>query len=217
MRSSIARRCGCRAAVGRSAVDALVTLHRFDLAAPPAGLGAPRSRCRTRSSAGTASSPRRPSRIGSHRARRCASACSATRRPRRAARAAAWRHASPATCCSSAGRLTGFIDWELAAIGSPPLDVGWLMMMADAARAGRPDWCPVCPMTPLQIAAALCRANGAEPVGDLAWYQALAGYAARRDHLPQRASAPQRPAARRGVGAFRHGGEPDVLARAAHP
>ena len=113
------------------------------------------------------------------------------------------------------GRLTGFIDWELAGIGSRRLDAGWLMLMADA-ESWPADWRPVCPLTPQQIAARYAQRMG-EPVGDLAWYQALAGLAARRDHLPQRASAPQRAAARRGLGALRRGGEPDVLARTAHP
>lgn len=68
------------------------------------------------------------------------------------------------------GRMTGIIDWELASIGSPLLDVGWLMMLADRL-SWRPDWRPVCPLTPQAIAARY----GAEPQA-MAWWQALAGY-----------------------------------------
>ncbi len=68
------------------------------------------------------------------------------------------------------GHLTGIIDWELASIGSPLLDVGWLMFMADP-HSWQPDWRPLCPLTPLQIATRY----GAEP-GAMAWWQALAGY-----------------------------------------
>ena len=68
------------------------------------------------------------------------------------------------------GRMTGIIDWELASIGSPLLDVGWLMMMADGASWPR-DWRPLCPLSPEAIA----RRYGVEPEA-LGWWQALAGY-----------------------------------------
>ena len=68
------------------------------------------------------------------------------------------------------GRLTGIIDWELASIGSPLLDVGWLMMLADRF-SWQPEWRPLCPLTPRAIALRY----GAEPAA-MAWWQALAGY-----------------------------------------
>lgn len=68
------------------------------------------------------------------------------------------------------GRLTGIVDWELASIGSPLLDVGWLMMLADPL-SWLPDWRPLCPLTPRAIAVRY----GAEPAA-MAWWQALAGY-----------------------------------------
>jgi aminoglycoside phosphotransferase (APT) family kinase protein len=76
----------------------------------------------------------------------------------------------PGNMLYEGGRLTGIIDWELASIGSPPLDVGWLMMMADPL-GWLPDWKPLCPLTPRAIALRY----GAEPVA-MAWWQALAGY-----------------------------------------
>src|SRR5690606_27830553 len=42
------------------------------------------------------------------------------------------------------GAATGVIDWDLAAIGPQGIDVGWLMMIADAA-AWHPAFRPVAP------------------------------------------------------------------------
>jgi aminoglycoside phosphotransferase (APT) family kinase protein len=80
----------------------------------------------------------------------------------------------PGNALFDQGRLTGFIDWELAGIGSRRLDAGWLMLAADAA-SWPADWRPVCPLTPQQIAVRYAERMG-EPVGDLPWYQALAGW-----------------------------------------
>jgi aminoglycoside phosphotransferase (APT) family kinase protein len=76
----------------------------------------------------------------------------------------------PGNVLYEGGRLTGIIDWELASIGSPLLDVGWLMMLADRL-SWQPDWRPLCPLTPQAIA----MRYGAEPQA-MAWWQALAGY-----------------------------------------
>lgn len=76
----------------------------------------------------------------------------------------------PGNVLYESGRLSGVIDWELASIGSPLLDVGWLMMLADHA-SWPADWRPLCPLTPHEIAVRY----GAEP-NALAWWQALAGY-----------------------------------------
>ena len=76
----------------------------------------------------------------------------------------------PGNVLYESGRLTGIIDWELASIGSPLLDVGWLMMLADPL-SWQPDWRPLCPLTPQAIAVRY----GTEPQA-MAWWQALAGY-----------------------------------------
>jgi aminoglycoside phosphotransferase (APT) family kinase protein len=76
----------------------------------------------------------------------------------------------PGNVLYDGGHLSGIIDWELASIGSPLLDVGWLMMLADPL-SWRPDWRPQCPLTPRTIALRY----GAEPAA-MAWWQALAGY-----------------------------------------
>ena len=76
----------------------------------------------------------------------------------------------PGNLLYEGGRMTGIIDWELASIGSPLLDVGWLMMLADPL-SWQPDWRPLCPLTPRSIALRY----GAEPAA-MAWWQALAGY-----------------------------------------
>jgi aminoglycoside phosphotransferase (APT) family kinase protein len=76
----------------------------------------------------------------------------------------------PGNLLYEGGRMTGIIDWELASIGSPLLDVGWLMMLADPL-SWQPDWRPLCPLTPQAIALRY----GAEPQA-MAWWQALAGY-----------------------------------------
>jgi aminoglycoside phosphotransferase (APT) family kinase protein len=76
----------------------------------------------------------------------------------------------PGNMLYDGGRLTGIIDWELASIGSPLLDVGWLMMLADP-RSWQADWRPLCPITPHAIALRY----GADPAA-MAWWQALAGY-----------------------------------------
>jgi aminoglycoside phosphotransferase (APT) family kinase protein len=80
----------------------------------------------------------------------------------------------PGNLLYDAGRMTGVIDWELASIGGRLLDVGWLMMLADAA-SWHADWRPLCPLSPRDIAARYERAMG-EVHADLGWYQALAGY-----------------------------------------
>jgi aminoglycoside phosphotransferase (APT) family kinase protein len=76
----------------------------------------------------------------------------------------------PGNMLYEGGRLTGMIDWELASIGSPLLDVGWMMMLADPL-GWPPDWRPLCPSSP-QAIAVRC---GADPAA-MPWWQALAGY-----------------------------------------
>ncbi len=71
-------------------------------------------------------------------------------------------------------RLLGVVDWEIAAVGPPLLDVGWLMMMYDPACWGptRRAWMTWAP-GPTEIAESYAAAIG-HPIVDVAWYQALA-------------------------------------------
>ncbi len=80
----------------------------------------------------------------------------------------------PGNALFDGGRLTGLIDWELASIGSRRIDAGWMMMLADRS-SWTDDWCPVCPMSPAQVAARYAAAME-EACDDLPWYQAYAGY-----------------------------------------
>jgi aminoglycoside phosphotransferase (APT) family kinase protein len=73
------------------------------------------------------------------------------------------------------GTLLGVVDWEIAAIGPPLLDVGWLMMIYDPSVWGptrRGAWMSWSP-SPEEIAGAYQHAIGSV-LTDLAWYQALA-------------------------------------------
>ena len=71
-------------------------------------------------------------------------------------------------------RLLGVVDWEIAAVGPPLLDVGWLMMMYDPACWGptRRAWMTWGP-SPSEIAEGYAAAIG-QPLVDVSWYQALA-------------------------------------------
>jgi aminoglycoside phosphotransferase (APT) family kinase protein len=73
-------------------------------------------------------------------------------------------------------RLLGIVDWEIASIGPPLLDLGWLMMMYDQqswapARQAVMDWSP----EPARIADTYARVTAREPA-DLGWYRALAAW-----------------------------------------
>jgi aminoglycoside phosphotransferase (APT) family kinase protein len=73
-------------------------------------------------------------------------------------------------------RINAIVDWEIATIGPPGLDVGWLCMVYDEQSWGPlrhmwPAWNP----TPEFITEAY-EAAGGEPVEALDWCRALAGY-----------------------------------------
>ncbi|WP_344602784.1 phosphotransferase family protein [Sporichthya brevicatena] len=72
------------------------------------------------------------------------------------------------------GKLLGVVDWEIAGIGAPLLDVGWLMMIYDPACWGptRRPWMTWSP-PPEQLGDAYRSATG-DRSPDLAWYQGLA-------------------------------------------
>lgn len=74
------------------------------------------------------------------------------------------------------GHLTAVLDWELATIGSPGLDLGWICMMYDRPAWGeaRHQWSGWSP-TPDDLVASYESAGGAR-VDDLGWYRALASY-----------------------------------------
>lgn len=74
------------------------------------------------------------------------------------------------------GRLTAVLDWEIASIGCPGLDLGWICMMYDRASWGpaRHQWSRWSP-SPEFLVSAYQDAGGAA-VTDLEWFRALAGY-----------------------------------------
>ena len=76
----------------------------------------------------------------------------------------------------SDGRINAIVDWEIATIGPPGLDIGWLCMLYDDQSWGPkrhmwPEWSP----NPDFIVEAYESAGG-EPVEALNWCRALAGY-----------------------------------------
>ncbi|TDJ64998.1 MAG: phosphotransferase family protein [Proteobacteria bacterium] len=71
-------------------------------------------------------------------------------------------------------RLTGIIDWELSGIGSQLLDVGWLMLVCDAAN-WVDEWRPIHAPSPADVRKLYEIAIG-QAFDSLPWYQAFAGY-----------------------------------------
>lgn len=72
------------------------------------------------------------------------------------------------------GEAKGLIDWELASIGAQGADLGWLLMMSDAA-AWHPGWRPVAPVGREELIATY-RDAGGPGLLNLDWYQALSQY-----------------------------------------
>lgn len=72
------------------------------------------------------------------------------------------------------GRLVGIVDWELAGVADQMLDLGWLMMMGDAA-SWHASWRPVAPLDPATLAEAYADHSG-RTLPALGWYRAWAGY-----------------------------------------
>jgi aminoglycoside phosphotransferase (APT) family kinase protein len=74
------------------------------------------------------------------------------------------------------GRLVAVLDWEISGIGDQLLDVGWLLMMNDAASwAHGPDLPELPPFH--ELVARYATATGrAVTLDDVAWFRALAGY-----------------------------------------
>ena len=80
----------------------------------------------------------------------------------------------PGNLLYHAGKLTGIIDWEISGIGAKLLDIGWLMMIADAAN-WTPVYHPIFPLSPERLRAAYEHGVG-QRYEEIPWYQALAGY-----------------------------------------
>jgi aminoglycoside phosphotransferase (APT) family kinase protein len=73
-------------------------------------------------------------------------------------------------------RLLGIVDWELAAVGPPLLDLAWLMMIYDPTcwgptRHALMGWSP----DPAEIASAYAAASG-RSLANLTWYRALVSW-----------------------------------------
>jgi aminoglycoside phosphotransferase (APT) family kinase protein len=74
------------------------------------------------------------------------------------------------------GRLTAVVDWENTVWGPKLVDIGWLCMIYDPASWG-PRRQPMLDWTPdPETLAARYAASGAEGLGQLPWFRALAGY-----------------------------------------
>jgi aminoglycoside phosphotransferase (APT) family kinase protein len=74
------------------------------------------------------------------------------------------------------GRLVAVLDWEISGIGDQLLDLGWLLMMNDAASWADGNGLP--PMPPFgELVDRYAVATGREvSLDDVAWYRALSGY-----------------------------------------
>lgn len=72
------------------------------------------------------------------------------------------------------GRARGLIDWDLASIGPIGMDVGWLLMVADA-ESWALDWRPYGAPPRSTILAAYRAAGGAAPAA-IDWFQAFSHF-----------------------------------------
>jgi len=80
----------------------------------------------------------------------------------------------PGNLLYAEGRMTGVIDWDLAAIGPQGLDVGWLLMMADP-QSWTSEWRPHGSPGPEALLEAY-RAAGGPAVANVAWHRAFANF-----------------------------------------
>jgi aminoglycoside phosphotransferase (APT) family kinase protein len=78
----------------------------------------------------------------------------------------------PGNILYASGKATGVIDWDLAAIGPQGIDVGWLMVMADAA-AWHPAFRPAVPLSKDELLG-IYRSRGGPAHANARWYQAFA-------------------------------------------
>jgi aminoglycoside phosphotransferase (APT) family kinase protein len=74
------------------------------------------------------------------------------------------------------GRVRAVVDWEIASVGDPGLDVGWLCMIYDPASwAPSRHWWSAWTPDPDELVTAYEEAGGAA-LQDIGFYRALAGY-----------------------------------------
>lgn len=71
-------------------------------------------------------------------------------------------------------QVVGLIDWELAFIGTQGLDLGWLLMVSDAA-GWEPQWAPHAPISRTELIDAY-RDAGGSALANIDWFNALATY-----------------------------------------
>jgi aminoglycoside phosphotransferase (APT) family kinase protein len=74
------------------------------------------------------------------------------------------------------GRLQAVLDWEISGIGDQRLDLGWLLMMNDAASWATGDQLPVLPPFEELVQRYAEAARRPVTLDQLAWFRALAGY-----------------------------------------
>jgi aminoglycoside phosphotransferase (APT) family kinase protein len=74
------------------------------------------------------------------------------------------------------GRLVAVLDWEISGIGDQLLDVGWLLMMNDAASWAHGADIPELPPFGDLVARYAGAVGRPVEVDDVAWFRALAGY-----------------------------------------
>jgi aminoglycoside phosphotransferase (APT) family kinase protein len=80
----------------------------------------------------------------------------------------------PANLLFFGNRVSAIIDWDLAFVGDPLIDLGWLMMFADPQYWG-PQWTPIARPSPESLAADYAAPSTRSAV-DTTWYHAFAGY-----------------------------------------
>jgi aminoglycoside phosphotransferase (APT) family kinase protein len=80
----------------------------------------------------------------------------------------------PGNILFTGGKISGVIDWDLAAIGPQGTDLGWYLMMADA-DSWDAEWRPVGAASRADILAAYAEAGG-PALAELAWHQAFAQF-----------------------------------------
>lgn len=74
------------------------------------------------------------------------------------------------------GSLVAVLDWEIAGIGAQLLDLGWLMMMNDAASWADPEGLERVPPFTELVARYAERTGRAVSMDDMAFFRALSGY-----------------------------------------
>ena len=74
------------------------------------------------------------------------------------------------------GRLAAILDWEISGIGAQLLDLGWLVMMNDAASWFDREGLSVVPRFDEMIECYAQATQQPVTLDDVAWYRALSGY-----------------------------------------